>query len=182
MIPEQITTYDGDLVLTTSYEVLKSTKIPVLCEDILDLEPTVIGGLIIQKTGMIYYPNELLIGIDPGELIGLSIFYYGREIGNSLHTSAEGLVSYLVKIFAGLHTKKRVVKIGNGNMMLGKKIINMLNLKYCSDFEIEFVDETKTSVKIKNYNQRGKRDMLSAKYIARRDGPRHIILPPSRVG
>ena len=182
MIPEQITTYDGDLVLTTSYEVPKSTKIPVLYEDILDLEPIVIRGLIIQKIGMIYYPNELLIGIDPGELIGLSIFYYGREIGNSLHTSAEGLVSYLVKIFAGLHTKKRVVKIGNGNMMLGKKIINMLNLKYCSDFEIEFVDETKTSVKTKNYNQRGKRDMLSTKYIARRDGPRHIILPLSRVG
>ncbi len=182
MIPEQISTYDGDLVLTTSYEVPKSTKIPVLYEDILDLEPTVIRGLIIQKIGMIYYTNELLIGIDPGELIGLSIFYYGREIDHSLHTSAEGLVSYLVKIFAGLRTKKRVVKIGNGNLMLGKKIINMLNLKYCSDFEIEFVDESKTSVKIKNYNQRGKRDMLSARYISKRTGHVSSVLPLSRVG
>ena len=80
MIPEQITTYDGDLVLTTSYEVPKSTKIPVLYEDILDLEPTVIKGLIMQKLDIILYSDELLIGIDPGKRIGLSIYYYGREI------------------------------------------------------------------------------------------------------
>ncbi len=67
-------------------------------------------------------------------------------------------------------------------MKLAKKIINVLHQKYCSDFEIEFVDEQKTSVKIKNYNQRGKRDMLSAKYIIRREGRRHFVLPLSRIG
>ena len=67
-------------------------------------------------------------------------------------------------------------------MKLAKKITNLLNLKYCSDFELEFVDESKTTVKIKNFNQRGKRDMLSAKYISRRDGHRHIVLPLSRIG
>ena len=79
-------------------------------------------------------------------------------------------------------TKKKIVKIGNGDMKLAKKIINLLNLRYCSDFELEFVDESKTSVKVKNYNQRGKRDMLSAKYISRREGPRHLVLPLSRIG
>ena len=34
------------------------------------------------------------------------------------------------------------------------------------------VNEQKTSVKTKNYNQRGKRDMQSAKYIAQREGSR----------
>ena len=67
-------------------------------------------------------------------------------------------------------------------MKLAKKIINLLNLKYCSDFELEFVNESKTTVKIKNHNQRGKRDMLSAKYISRRDGRRRFILPLSRIG
>jgi len=38
-------------------------------------------------------------------------------------------------------------------------------LKFCSNFEIEFVDESNTTLKIKNYNQRGKRDMLSAQFI-----------------
>ena len=146
------------------------------------MEPTVIGGLIMQKLDPIHYSDELLIGIDPGKRIGLSIYYYGREVEHSLHVSMDNLISHLVKILAGLRAKRKIVKIGNGDMKLAKKITNLLNLKYCSDFEIEFVNEQKTSVKTKNYNQRGKRDMQSAKYIAQRDGPRHIVLPLSRIG
>jgi hypothetical protein len=67
-------------------------------------------------------------------------------------------------------------------MNLAKKIITSLNLHFCSDFELEYVDERKTSLKTKNYNQRGKRDMMSAKYITQREGYRHFILPLSRTG
>ena len=182
LIPEQIHDYHGDIVLTTLSEVPESIKIPVLYEDILELEPTVIEGLIMQKLDSVHYSDELLIGIDPGKRIGLSIYYYGREVEHSLHISVEDLVSHLVRILAGLRAKKKIIKIGNGNMKMAKKITNLLNLRYCSDFEIEFVDEQKTSIKTKNYNQRGKRDMQSAKYITRREGPRHLVLPLSRIG
>jgi hypothetical protein len=146
------------------------------------LEPTVIEGLIMQKLNSTHYSDELLIGIDPGKRIGLSIYYYDREVEHSLHTSIEDLVSHLVRILAGLRAKKKIIKIGNGDMKLARKITNLVNLRYCSDFEIEFVDEQKTSVKTKNYNQRGKRDMQSAKYITQREGPRHLVLPLSRIG
>ena len=182
LIPEQIDAYRGDIVLTTFSEMPKSSKIPALYEDILDLEPTVIEGLIMQKLDSVHYSDELLIGIDPGKRIGLSIYYYGREVEHSLHISIEDLVSHLVRILAGLRAKKKIIKIGNGNMKMAKKITNLLNLRYCSDFEIEFVDEQRTTVKTKNYNQRGKRDMQSAKYITKREGPRHIVLPLSRIG
>ena len=182
LVPEQIHDYHGDIVLTTLSEVPESIKIPVLYEDILELEPTVIEGLIMQKLDSVHYSDELLIGIDPGKRIGLSIYYYGREVEHSLQISVEDLVSHLVRILAGLRAKKKVIKIGNGNMKMAKKITNLLNLRYCSDFEIEFVDEQRTSVKTKNYNQRGKRDMQSAKYITRREGPRHVVLPLSRIG
>ena len=182
LVPEEIHDYQGDIILTTSSEAPKSIKIPALYEDILDLEPTVIEGLIMQKLVPTHYSDELLIGVDPGKRIGLSIYYYGREVEHSLHTSIEDLVSHLVRIFAGLRAKKKIIKIGNGNMKMARKITNLLNLRYCSDFEIEFVDEQKTSVKIKNYNQRGKRDMQSAKYITRRQGLRHVVLPLSRIG
>ena len=141
-----------------------------------------IEGLIMQKLDSTHYSDELLIGIDPGKRIGLSIYYYGREVEHSLHISIEDLVSHLVRILAGLRATKKIIKIGNGNMKMANKIANLLNLRYCSDFEIEFVDEQRTSVKTKNYNQRGKRDMQSAKYIARREGPRHVVLPLSRIG
>ena len=181
-MPEQIAGFNGDLVLTTNAETTKSNKIPILCEDILDLDPTVIRGLIMQKLGYAFPSSELLIGIDPGKRIGLSIFYYGKEIERSFYTSIDDLVFHLVRIFVELHPKKRIVRIGNGDMNLAKKIVGLLNLNFCSDFEIEFVDERKTSVKIKNFNQRGKRDMLSAKFISHREGNRQLILPLSRTG
>jgi len=182
LIPEEVQEYDGDIILTTLSEATKSSKIPALYEDILDLEPTVIGGLIMQKLDSTHCSDELLIGIDPGKRIGLSIYYYGCEIERSLHISVEDLVSHLIRILAGLRAKKKIIKIGNGDMEMAKNITNLLNLRYCSDFEIEFVNEQNTSIKTKNYNQRGKRDMQSAKYITRREGQRHIVLPLSRIG
>ncbi len=67
-------------------------------------------------------------------------------------------------------------------MKIAQQIVTMLNLKFCSSFELEFIDEQKTSLKIKNFNQRGKRDMLSAKYILQRNGYRQSILPLSITG
>jgi len=126
--------------------------------------------------------EDLILGVDPGQRIGLSIFYYGKEIESSLYSSVEELVFHIIEILGGLRAKQKIVKIGNGNMKIAKKIVSVLNLNFCSSFELEFVDEQKTSLKIKNFNQRGKRDMLSAKFISQREGYRHFILPLSMTG
>jgi len=141
-----------------------------------------IKGIIFQKLDYQFDKNELIIGIDPGKLNGLSIFYHEKEIENSLYHSVNDLVSHVTEILAGLPAKRKIIKIGNGNMGIAKQISNSLNLKYCSDFELEFVNESSTTLKIKNHNQRGKRDMLSAKNIIKRRGYRHMILPLSRTG
>ena len=106
MVPEEIEDYDGDIILTTLSEAPESIKIPALYEDVLDLEPTVIGGLIMQKLDSVHYSDELLIGIDPGKRIGLSIYYYGREVEHSLHISMEDLVSHLVRILGRTKSQK----------------------------------------------------------------------------
>jgi len=155
---------------------------PVLNEDILEKHPAIIRGLIVQKLDLGFDKNELIIGIDPGSRNGLSIFFHGNEIENSLYNSVEDLVSHVINVLVELNAKRKLVKIGNGNMKLAKKISTLLNLKFCSSFELEFVDERKTSLKIKNFNQRGKRDMLSAKYISQREGYRHFVLPLSITG
>ncbi len=128
------------------------------------------------------FEEDLILGVDPGQRIGLSIFYYGKEIESSFHSSVEELVFHIIQVLGGLRAKRKIVKIGNGNMRIAKQIATMLNLNFCSSFELEFVDEQKTSLKIKNFNQRGKRDMLSAKYISQREGYRHFILPLSMTG
>ncbi len=94
----------------------------------------------------------------------------------------EELISHVINILAELRAKRKLVRIGNGDMRIARKISDLLNLKFCSSFELEFVDERKTSLKIKNFNQRGKRDMLSAKYISQSEGYTHVILPLSITG
>jgi hypothetical protein len=136
----------------------------------------------IQKLNLDYEEKDLVIGIDPGERIGLSVFYFGKEIESSFHLSIEELILHIISILGNLRAKRKIIKIGNGNMNIAKKIEKLLNLRFCSSFELEYVDESKTSLKIKNFNQRGKRDMLSAKFISKREGYLYSILPLSLTG
>lgn len=182
ILPVEIPEYDGHLILTTREEAPIRCEKPMLHEDIFEHHHTVIKGLMIQKLDLGFDNEELVIGIDPGQRIGFVVFYYGREIESSFYSSVEELVLHVIRILGGLRAKRKIVKIGDGNMSIAKDISTLLNLKFCSSFELEFVDERKTSLKIKNFNQRGKRDMLSAKYITQRDGYRLSVLPLSITG
>lgn len=182
IVPDQIPTYRGNLIFTTEDESPRYASQAILNEEILQQDPAVIQGIIIEKLESGLNQSELLIGIDPGQRIGISVSYFGREIECGLYTSPEELASHVAKILGGLRAERKLVRIGNGNMQVAKQITTQLNLKFCSHFELEFVDERKTTKKIKNYNKRGKRDMLSARVIAQREGYRHFVLPLSRTG
>jgi len=116
----------------------------MLHEEIVDKDPVVIQGLMIQKLQVGLNKNELVLGIDAGSRTGLSVFYYGKEIERSIFNSVESLVMHIAKILAELRADRKIIKIGNGNMNLAKEIMELLNLRFCSDFELEFVDERKT--------------------------------------
>jgi len=182
ILPEEILNYSDYLIFTTREEAPKKYEKLLLHEDISELHPIVIRGMMMQKLNLDFEEEVLILGVDPGQRIGLSIFYYGVEIGSSFHSSIDELVSYIIGVLGGLRAKRKILKIGNGNMKIAQEIVTTLNLKFCSSFELEFVDEHKTSLKIKNFNQRGKRDMLSAKYISQREGFRQSILPLSITG
>lgn len=182
ILPEEIECYSGNLILTTQRESPEKCGKILLHEDVLEHHPTVLRGVMMKKLNLSFEEENLILGVDPGQRIGLSIFYYGIEIESSVHNSIEKLVYHIIGILSGLRAKRKILKIGDGNMLVAKQIVKMLNLKYCSSFELEFVDERKTSMKIKNFNQRGKRDMLSAKYISQREGCRYSILPLSITG
>ena len=182
ILPNQIQHYDGDLLFTTEKEAPENPSIPLLFDDITTKQIAVVKGLIIQKLDSGLNEKTLLLGIDPGQRIGLSVYYLGIHISNTFFMSIDNLVEYVVSIMAELKAKKKIVKIGNGNMIIANNIFESLNLKFCSNFEIEFVDEANTTLKIKNYNQRGKRDMLSAQFITQRTGYWRSVLPLSMTG
>ena len=182
VLPEEIASSDKRLILTT---VRESSKIPtdlVLFDEEFDYDPIVIRGKMVQKLESGIHRSSLIIGIDPGNRIGLSVFYYEKEIESSIYTSVDDLISHIVKVLVGLNAERNIVKVGNGNMKIARQITNSLNLRFCSHFELEFVDEHKTSLRVKNYNKRGIRDKISARYITQREGYRHLVLPLSRIG
>jgi hypothetical protein len=182
VLPEEIASSDKRLILTT---VRESSKIPtdlVLFDEEFDYDPIVIRGKMVQKLESGIHRSSLVIGIDPGNRIGLSVFYYEKEIESSTYTSVDDLISHIVKVLVGLNAERKIVKVGNGNMKIARQITNLLNLRFCSHFELEFVDERKTSLRVKNYNKRGIRDKISARYITQREGYRHLVLPLSRIG
>ena len=76
VLPEEITSSDKRLILTTARE---SSKIPtelVLFDEEFNYDPTVIRGKMVQKLESGIHRSSLIIGIDPGNRIGLSVFYY----------------------------------------------------------------------------------------------------------
>ena len=184
ILPEDIPDYCGNIVLTTRTESPKKHKKALLFyEDISKrYHASVIRGMLIQKLNLDFQEDNLILGVDPGQRIGLSVSYYGIEIENSFYSSITDLVFHIIEVLSSLRANRKILKIGDGNMEIAKQIVRMLNLKFCSSFELEFIDEYKTSLKIKNFNQRGKRDMLSAKFIAQRHGSRKLILPLSITG
>ena len=93
----------------------------MLHEEIIDKDPVVIQGLMIQKLQVDLDKNELVLGIDPGSRTGLSVFYYGKEIESSIFNSVESLVMHIAKILAELRADRKIIKIGNGNMKLDKR-------------------------------------------------------------
>ena len=182
VLPEEITSSDRRLILTTMDESSRIQTNLVLLDDEINHHPTIVKAKIVEKLQSGLNNSSLVIGIDPGNRIGLSIFYYEKEIESSIFMSIDDLVSHIVRILVEINAQKKVVKIGDGTMKIAQNIANSINLRFCSHFELEFVDERKTTLKTRNYNKRGERDKISARYITQREGYRHLILPLSRIG
>ena len=116
IMPSEIPNYSGNLIFTTKRDFPQKNEKLILDEEIFDHHPTVIQGKMIQRLNLHLNDESLIIGVDPGKRIGLSIFYYGKEIECSVYSSMETLVSHLIQILGGLRAKRKIVKIGNGNM------------------------------------------------------------------
>ncbi len=80
ILPLEISKYEGNLVLTTKKESPLSCTKPILHEDVFEQNFTVIRGLMIQKLNLDFQEKDLIMGIDPGERIGLSVFIMGKRL------------------------------------------------------------------------------------------------------
>lgn len=132
------------------------------------MHPTVLRGMILRRLDPRLEEARLVLGIDPGHRLGLSVYYLGREIESSFYSSADLLIAHAAAMLSDIEAERRAVKIGNGDMALARGIGEQLRLKSGRAFDLEFVDERGTSLKTRNFNQRGRRDRMSARYIIQR--------------
>lgn len=170
-------------MLTTQNEAPVSCDIPLLYADELEDKHTLAKAKLLNRCGADIYDDTLVAGVDPGKLLGLSISYADREIESSLFSSADSLVKHLSNILSWDTPSRKIVRIGNGEMSIARQIASQLSVDpLMQPFRIELVDEAYTSSRRKNYNQRGKRDMLAAKAISHMEGVAEIRPSVTIVG
>ncbi len=164
--PAEIPNYTGDVILTTREEFpSKSDKI-LLYDDEMKHGSTITLVLLLQRCGIT--GDDLIVGIDPGRRIGLSVFYGSVEIERQLFISIERMSSHIRHIFKYIKSTKHLIRIGDGDMTTAWRICRMLDV-IDTPYSLEFVNESGTSPRTRHCNSRGKQDMLAARAIAQRD-------------
>lgn len=160
--PDGMRHYTGDVILTR-HEVPSDNIDKIMLYDDEMEHGSAITLALLQRCGI---PDDsIIIGIDPGRRIGLSVFYGGMEIERQLFTSMEKMVFH---IFEHVKSTGRLIRIGDGDMPTAWRICRILdgiNIPY----KLEFINESGTSPRTRHCNSGGKRDMLAARAIAQRE-------------
>ncbi len=169
--PEEAAIINSQLVITTEEERNLIGEKNMLLDRELDDEPALIRAKILRSIMGMYQDDQLLIGIDPGNRIGISIFYLKKEIESKVVTSVWRVVDLISIVMNGTPSRKKIVRIGYGHPAMATQIADKLYNKFEDDIMIELVNEHGTSrVSSRGVNRRGIRDKLSAKAIALRKG------------
>ena len=159
-------------IITTRDEALIVRRKDVLLDTEVDKYPVLLKAKILRSIMEYYHDDSLTIGIDPGNRIGVSIIYIHNEIESFLESSIESTMKLITILLTGIVSKKKIVRIGDGNITMAERLAYMIVTKF-KDCHVEIVDEHGTSLPQNTpTNRRGPRDRSSAKAIALRRGRR----------
>jgi hypothetical protein len=169
---EEAATSNARVIITTQDEAeIVNKKCVLMLDTELEKNPTVTKAKILRSIMGEGIDDQLTIGIDPGSRIGISAIYLHQEILSKVESSPEDAVKQISAMLGNIESRKKVVKIGDGNMAMAGQIAHMLKTKFGESVNIEIVDEHGTSLpQNTDANRRGARDRSSARTIAFRSG------------
>jgi hypothetical protein len=169
--PEQAAVSNAKVIITTADEAQIVKRKDVLLDTELDKCPTLLKAKILRNIMGEYHDDQLTIGIDPGDRIGISIIYLHNEIESVVESSLMSTIHLISALVPGIISKKKVIRIGDGNIDMAETLAIMIKLKFKDFVDIEIVDEYGTSLPRNiDANRRGLRDRSSARAIALRRG------------
>jgi hypothetical protein len=170
--PEEAADSDCKVVITTldEIDIVNSRRKAVMLDTELVKYPAIAKAKILKSIAGSQADDQLTIGIDPGNRIGISVMYLHEEIASIVESSPASAVEQISAVLGGVSSHRKVVKIGDGNMRMALSIAWAVKKKFCN-VEVEIVDEYGTSTpQNTEVNRRGIRDRISARTIAFRRG------------
>jgi hypothetical protein len=172
--PEEAAVSNAKVIITTQDEAgIVNKKGIVMIDTELEKYPAIAKAKILRSImGERVVDDQLIIGIDPGSRIGISAIYLHQEIASAVvESSPQDAINHVAAMLGGIESRKKVVKIGDGNIAMAIQIGRTLKMKFKDSVSIEIVDEHGTSLpQNTDANRRGVRDRSSARAIAFRSG------------
>lgn len=168
--PEEAALSDAKVIITTRDEAgLINRKCTVMLDTELERYPSISKAKILRSLAGTDADDRLTIGIDPGSRIGISAIYLDQELLSEVGTSPFDAVEQVSAMIGGIDSRKKVVRIGDGDIRMARQIARMLKFRFHDNVNVEIVDEHGTSQNA-DANRRGARDRSSARTIAFRTG------------
>lgn len=166
---------NAKIILTSKEEstfFLKKPNIQVIQEFELNNEPVVIKAKIAKKfMEKMICDDQLTIGIDPGNRIGIVVYYFQQEIESIVLSSIESVVKFLIIILEKIDSCRKIVRIGDGNIAMARWLAKVIKSRFKRLIHIEIVNESGSSISSNiEINRRIIRDKSSARIIAFRNG------------
>ncbi|MEM2337114.1 MAG: hypothetical protein QXK93_00610 [Candidatus Bathyarchaeia archaeon] len=121
--------------------------------------------------------EKIVIGVDPGEVLGLAVLADGKVIKTGNCFSIKETVNEIGTIIESLKDVKASVisvKVGDGVPKYKEKLLRALDKRLPPNVELESVSEAGTDRYISEAkHRRGVRDIVSAIRIAKRNGQKY---------
>ena len=172
--PEEAAVSNAKVIITTQDEAgIVNKKGVVMIDTELEKYPAIAKAKILRSImGERVVDDQLIIGIDPGSRIGISAIYLHHEIASAVvESSPQDAINHVAAMIGGIESRKKVVKIGDGNIAMAIEMARILKMRFKDSVSIEIVDEHGTSLpQNTDANRRGVRDRSSARTIAFRTG------------
>jgi len=172
LMPYEPIPVEVKVVITTEKEkhLIKHEKVLVYAEG-EDPEIMISNALQIIQGKKCY--ERIVIGVDPGTIIGLAVVADGNVIGTENCFSVKETLQRIYNILKNVNTSvtSAFVKIGDGVPACKEELLLGLNSTLPLDIILESVGEAGTSRFLyEGKHRRGQRDMISAIKIAGRNG------------
>ena len=166
--PEEASRTNAKIIITTKNEASLIRRKNLIYDFQLDTFPPLFKAKLLKNLSGNYLDDVLVVGVDPGNRIGICVMYLHTELYSTVRSSIREAVKFIVNILSRINSGKKILKIGNGDLIICNRIAQEIKNLYGS-VRIEIVNEFGTSRNILP-NCRGIRDIWSARSIALRPG------------